>query len=183
VRRRHRKSWTAIAVSALILLSSAALHPAEMESGSLHNRNRAGGFDWCPTSGFSSSCPNPQGSYTGCTCISSSGSISGKPFGNGYGEVYLDIDGFPLQSGCSDYNGSMFIIASGDLQELDFSGSFCATIVSPVLEAAAGEFSGTYAIATSAAGYSSTGRISGVDTLTSGGGNQITLHFNGPVSK
>ncbi len=178
--RRHRKSWTAIAVSALILLSSAALHPAQMESGSFHNRNRAGG---CPTSGFASSCPNPQGSYTGCTCISTSGSISGKPFGNGYGEVYLNIDGFPLQSGCSDYNGAVFIIASGDLQELDFSGSFCATSVNPVLNSAAGQFSGTYAIAISAAGYSSTGRISGVDTLTREGVNQITLHFNGPVSK
>lgn len=149
------------------MLSSVASHAGDVESGSFNSLRQRGGD--CSDSTFVSSCPDSSG---GCTCIFSDGLISGGPFGNGYGRVDLNVNGNPLTAGCSDYNASLFIIAPGDLQEVDFSGSYCAK------DEYSGRFSGSYTIALSASGYTGTGSISGKFART-----KIALQFSGPVSR
>ncbi len=164
------KSWIAIVAGVLVLLSPAPSQPGETESGSFRSWKLGNTWNPCGDSTFVESCPS-QSSTSGCTCFNAEGSISGEPFGKGYAEVDLNIDGRPLASGCSMYNGSLFIIGAQDLQEIDFSGSFCLSSEN------SGRFSGNYGITVSTSGYAGTGEISGQY------GQNMTLHFSGPVSR
>jgi len=165
------RSWVA-AAGALILMFPVSSHAGEAESGSYHSKSNAFDPGPCVDSTLIASCPAQQKPFGGCSCIDSVGRVSGGPFGSGYAEVDLTInERFPLEPGCIDYNGTLFIIASDDLQQINFTGSYCGTGENR------GQFSGTYSIAVSASGYTGSGSISGKLSQA------MTLKFTGPVSR
>src|SRR5262249_5143855 len=144
------KRLIALVGALLIVVVSLAVQASKSESGSFVGPRFGRSQNPCANSTFDQTCP----SHSNCFCLDAEGTVSGEPIGRGYAEVDFNVDGPIMPAGCSDYNASMFIIASGDLQELDFSGALCSGNHETLI-------SGQYQIATSSNGYVGAGTIKG----------------------
>jgi hypothetical protein len=122
------------------------------------------GIGPCATSAHDASCPTPNAL---CSCLGGNGKVSGS-VGNGYGSVSLDENFNLSSSGCAQLNGSMFAVGNRDVEQVDFSGSFCP---------AGGDhhaiFAGTYEVVRSAEGRTESGKVTGTRSLNS----PTVLHF------
>ena len=112
----------------------------------------------CPN-GASCACPNG----TSCQCYYGNGRVSGS-VGVGYGKIFINSDKTNVLPNCEPFNGSLFIIANRDLEELQLNGTFCDSRTTDT-------YQGTYEIVKSAKGRTGSGIVKGSAY------NFITLHF------
>lgn len=113
----------------------------------------------CATSQLDQSCPAGKP----CVCFIGTGQVSGSA-GSGYAEVDLNQDQSAQE--CAPFNASMFVVASVDVQELDFTGTWCKSKLNKIV--------GAYQITRSSKGLKSTGTIIG---RYNSGSKRLTLHF------
>jgi hypothetical protein len=120
----------------------------------------------CETSDYEENCPTLD-----CSCVTSEGFASGDFTGAGFAAFDMTL-AVQAVNGCHEFNASMFIIASKDLEELDFSGTFCEQQRT---------YSGNYVLAKSKEGFTGSGAVSGRIKTHNGNGDYI-LKFDKPTS-
>lgn len=160
-KRRARLRTMVIAGSVLIWIASGA---SVARCGETTFISYGGGtvLGTCTTSSYDQTCPDPNPL---CYCASSTGNVSGA---TGYGYAQVDMDhNFNATAGCFPFNASLFVVGDKNVEQVDFSGSYCEKN-----HDRRENFEGTYEIVRSAEGRTASGKVSGVSTA-----NKFVLHF------
>ena len=146
IRNSRRNIYRLLIAATAVFLLACVSHASAAPILSFEGLVLLGDPSQCMTSLHDEGCPGGGP----CNCFVAIGGISGAD-GSGYSEVDLNQD--DSSNSCADFNASIFIVASKDVQQADISGTWCKRGVNPL--------KGTYQTARSVSGLSGVGTVTG----------------------